>query len=105
MINGYDPGRCNQQSHGKEVLVKDREDNDKALTCVKESNNYLWISADGEVTCNSSERQIKDIINILLYPILPISHSKNVQMTQFGSHVLLLTRLVVTVGSILEENV
>lgn len=49
MINGHDPGRCDEQSRGKEVLVKDRGDNDKALTCVKENNNYLWVSADGEI--------------------------------------------------------
>ena len=34
-----------------------------------------------------------------------LKYLDHLKMTQFGSNVLLLTRLVVTLGSILEENV
>ena len=49
MVKGYDPGSCNQQSHLKEVLVKDRNDDDKILICVRENNVYIWTSLDGEI--------------------------------------------------------
>ena len=71
------------------------------------------------VLCNADETTEYDlcygilkhyILNILIYWFI---HSKNVRiiipghlkMTQFWSNALLLTRLVVTLGSILKENV
>ncbi|CAB4025356.1 Hypothetical predicted protein, partial [Paramuricea clavata] len=50
VVKGYDPGSCNQQSHLKEVLVKDRNDDDKILICVRENNVYKWTSLDGSNT-------------------------------------------------------
>ncbi|XP_028410572.1 uncharacterized protein LOC114533270 isoform X2 [Dendronephthya gigantea] len=50
LIKGEDPGSCDQNKHGKEVLIHDRSDNDKILTCVKENKVYLWKSIDGSST-------------------------------------------------------
>ncbi|CAB4013001.1 Hypothetical predicted protein [Paramuricea clavata] len=46
-LDGYDPGSCNYTIHGKEVLVKDRDDNEIILICVKDKNGYKWKSTDG----------------------------------------------------------
>ena len=42
----HDPGICNISRRGKLVLVKDRNDNDKLLVCVK-GRKYYWSMLDG----------------------------------------------------------
>ncbi|XP_028404228.1 uncharacterized protein LOC114526893 [Dendronephthya gigantea] len=45
--SGYDPGPCNDTSHGSLVLVKDRDDDEVILVCTKNKDGYRWKSTDG----------------------------------------------------------
>jgi hypothetical protein len=44
-----DPGPCKKKTHGKEVLVKNRADEEKVVICVKDKGAYQWESTDGEL--------------------------------------------------------
>ena len=46
-----------------------------------------------------------DIVQRYTLKTSGLKYPGHLKMTQFGSNVLLLTRLVVTLGSVLEENV
>ena len=46
-MNGYDPGPCDNKIHGKEVLVKDRSEDEIILICVKNKGVYQWKPIDG----------------------------------------------------------
>ena len=48
-LEGYNPGECNKENHGKLIIVKDRQDNDKLLVCAEENKVYLWKTTDGKV--------------------------------------------------------
>ena len=52
-VNSYDPGSCNRKSHGKEVLVKDRSDEEIILVCVKDKGVYQWKATDGKLLFNT----------------------------------------------------
>ena len=49
MVNSYDPGPCEKKTHGKEVLVKNRADEENIVICVKDRGVYQWKSADGKL--------------------------------------------------------
>ncbi len=46
-MNSYDPGSCNTTTHGQEVLVKDRSDEEIILICAKSKGVYKWKPLDG----------------------------------------------------------
>lgn len=46
-LNSYDPGTCDDKKHGHEVLVKDRDDEEIILICVKNRGVYQWRPMDG----------------------------------------------------------
>jgi hypothetical protein len=48
-VNSYDPGTCNSTSHGQEVLVKDRSDEEIIVICVKDKGFYQWKTLDGRL--------------------------------------------------------
>jgi hypothetical protein len=52
-LNGYNPGPCNSTNHGKEVLTKDRHDEEIILICVKDKNGFKWKSTDGMLVAMS----------------------------------------------------
>ena len=43
----YDPGPCNTETHGKDVLVKNTLNEDEEIViCVKDKDVFHWRSAD-----------------------------------------------------------
>jgi hypothetical protein len=49
VAKGYDPGSCKNETHGNEVLVKNRADEEKIVICVKDKGVYQWRSTDGKL--------------------------------------------------------
>ena len=47
-VNSYDPGTCDEKTHGHEVLVKDRDDEEIILICVENKDVYQWRPMDGK---------------------------------------------------------
>ena len=47
-VKGYDPGKCDQDSHGKLIMIKDRQNKDKLLVCAEENQGYIWKTTDGK---------------------------------------------------------
>jgi hypothetical protein len=47
IVNGNDPGKCNQTIHGKDVLVQDRENNEFIIFCTKKNGVYKWTNIGG----------------------------------------------------------
>ncbi|CAB4020784.1 Hypothetical predicted protein, partial [Paramuricea clavata] len=46
-LSSNDPGVCDLRTHGKEILVKDRTDEEIILICVKDKFVYRWKTTDG----------------------------------------------------------
>ena len=49
IIDGGDPGQCNKSNHAEEVLVRDRQNNDKILICSKNNGVYQWKAVYGKL--------------------------------------------------------
>ncbi|CAB4007431.1 Hypothetical predicted protein, partial [Paramuricea clavata] len=41
-VNPHDPGVCDAKSRGKEIVVKDRYDNDQLVVCLEQDGKYKW---------------------------------------------------------------
>jgi hypothetical protein len=48
-VKDYDPGPCKNETHGEEVLVKNRDDEEKVVICVMDKGTYQWESPDGKL--------------------------------------------------------
>ncbi len=48
-MNSYDPGPCNETAHGKEVLVKNTNDEEEIVICVKDKGVFHWKSTDSKL--------------------------------------------------------
>ena len=48
-MNSYDPGPCNNENHGKEVLVKNTINEEEIVICVKDKNVFQWRSTDSKL--------------------------------------------------------
>lgn len=47
ILDGNDPGSCDESNHGAEVLIKDREDNERLLICADNNDGFVWKATDG----------------------------------------------------------
>lgn len=46
-VNPYDPGICTKKERGKFVVVKDYNDDDKIVACVRHDGKYQWEIING----------------------------------------------------------
>ena len=49
ILDGNDPGQCDKSNHAQEVLVRDRQNNEKILICSKNHGGYQWKTVDGKL--------------------------------------------------------
>ena len=46
-VNPYDPGKCTEVQRGKFVVVRDRNDDDQIVACVRRHGKYRWDMMNG----------------------------------------------------------
>ena len=46
-MNPYDPGSCTKEKRGKFVVVRDRNDDDQIVACVRRHGKYRWDMING----------------------------------------------------------
>lgn len=47
IVEGNDPGKCSKSNHGKQILVKDRKNNDLVIFCTKNDGEFKWTTTAG----------------------------------------------------------